>query len=161
MKLIIFLKCASLVVHDKGLCQPPGEPLVLQLVGGRRLQTSQGAQTLTGKGLGKAQRRWDEMLCQGACNMKGTWFTCQRYQGILHVYTTLLLAIEAQLMIYSEIPDFEGLSMVAALPCRSSEQQDTMALWFRHLKLWAWCLSEIAYENMHDFDFASSKKERQ
>ena len=62
------LKCASLVVHDKGLFQPPGEPLVLQLVGGPSClpQTSQGAQTLAGKGLDRAQRRWDETLCQGA-----------------------------------------------------------------------------------------------
>ena len=75
MKSIIhILRCASLVVHGKGLCQPPGEPLVLQLGGGpsRLLQTSQGAQTLAGKGLGKAQKKWDETLGQGACNTKET-----------------------------------------------------------------------------------------
>ena len=75
MKLINYLlRCVSLVVHDKGLCQPPGEPLVLQLGGGPSClpQTSQGAQTLAGKGLDRVQRRWDEMLCQGACNMKET-----------------------------------------------------------------------------------------
>jgi len=62
------LKCASLVVHDKGLFQPPGEHLILQLVGGHSClpQTSQEAQTLAGKGLDRAQRRWDETLGQGA-----------------------------------------------------------------------------------------------
>ena len=75
MKSIIhLLRCTSLVVHGKGLCQPPGEPLVLQLGGGPSclLQTSQGVQTRIGIGLDRAQRRWDEMLCQDTCNTKET-----------------------------------------------------------------------------------------
>ena len=62
------LRCVSLVVHNKGVCQPQGELLVLQLVGGPSClpQTSQEAQIQVGIGLDKAQKKWAEPLGQGA-----------------------------------------------------------------------------------------------
>ena len=61
-------KCTFLEVQGTGLFHSPGEPLALQLVGGLSYlsQTRQGAQPQAGTVPHVAQRRWDEILCQGA-----------------------------------------------------------------------------------------------
>jgi len=62
------VKCAFLEVQGRGLSHSPGEPPALWLVGGPFYlsQTSQGAQPQAGTVLHVAQRRWDEIRCQGA-----------------------------------------------------------------------------------------------
>jgi len=65
------VKCTFLEVQGRGLFHSPGEPPALQLVGGPSYlpQTSQGAQPHAGTVLHVAQRRWDEIQCQGAWNI--------------------------------------------------------------------------------------------
>jgi len=65
------VKCTFLEVQGRGLFHSPWEPLALQLVGGPSYlpQTSQGAQPQAGTVLHVAQRRWDELQCQGAWNI--------------------------------------------------------------------------------------------
>jgi len=71
-------KCTFLEVQGTGLFHSPGEPLALQLVGGPSYlsQTSQGAQPQAGTVPHVAQRRWDEILCQGA------WIITKRLSAI-------------------------------------------------------------------------------
>jgi len=72
------VKFTFLEVQGTGLFHSPGEPPALWLVGGPSYlpQTSQGAQPQAGTVLHVAQRRWDEILCQGA------WIKTKRFSAI-------------------------------------------------------------------------------